>query len=451
MSRIKKQAASNRAVATVPTPQSGWVSFLKRISIWLLTLALAYAISLLWNYRGRANQIDFSHYYVSALAMRQGIDPYVTDLTPLATSLGLDVAEMNHATYPPTFVLCFEPLTLLSPLSAYWLWIAMNVLFLATALYLLLDGFPRDTKLRLSLVGLAILYTPVTYHFYYAPTSILILLLLILFMRWLKSERCALAGYMLALAVLLKVFPAILIGYLLLRRQGKAIVYTGLGLFVGGAVTLTLAGVERSLHFFQVLPFLTSPLWLSRTGNMALGAMVSRLFWFSAGLGGPGVEFARRVAVVMAELAILALTVRATLASSRLSDNGDERVIALWVVTAILLSPTAWIHYLVLLLIPFALLVRQRLRGEASLRATRLGLASYLITEVLVVVVSAVSLGFRETAKWAPLAAMVGWSLSLLLAYAAAYFLAVDTMHTPVAATGRTPRGGPVAALIGLV
>ena len=444
MPRIKKQTASNRVVATVPTFQSGWVSFLKRISIWLLAIAVAYALNLFWNdLPDRANQIDFSHYYVSALAMRHGIDPYTTDLKPLATSLRLDVGEMNIGTYPPTFILCFEPLTWLSPLPAYWLWIAMNIVFLATALYLLLDRLPKDTDLRLALLGLAILYAPITYNFYYAQTQILILLLLILFMRWLGSGRHALAGFMLALAALLKVFPAILIGYLLLRRQGKAIVYVGLGLIVGGVVTLTLVGVELSLHFFQVLPFLTSPYWLSSSDNVALDAMVSRLFWFSANSDGPGVEFVRRAAVVTAELAVMALTVRATLGSSRLSDNSDEHVIALWIVTAILLSPTAWIHYLVLLLMPFAVLLRQRLYGGASLRSARLGQASYLIAEVLIVVLIAGNLAFEKLPNWVRFGEMIGWSFSLLLAYGAAYSLAVDTLPPPAAVTTRASRRGP--------
>lgn len=436
-----RRVAADRVLAPVPVHRSGWFARLRRISIWVAALALVYSFSLLRDLPVWVNQIDFSHYYVSALAMRQGVDPYTTDLKPLAVSLGLDIAEMNHATYPPTFVLLFEPLTLLSPLAAYGLWFAMNIGFLATALYLLFDGLPGDTDLRLALLGLAILYPPITYNFEYAQTQILILLLLILFMRCLDSGRQALAGFMLALAALLKVFPAILIAYLLLRRQGKAVVYTGIGLIFGGVVTLALVGVERSLHFLQVLPFLTSPYFLSRASNVALDALVSRLFWI--GSGDPGMEFTRRAAVVAVELVLLALTVRATLRSSTLSDNGDDRVIALWVTTAVLLSPTAWIHYLVLLLIPFAVLLRQALRGEASPRATQLGLTSYMVAEALMVGLAAVSFEFGELPNWALLSAMIGWSLSLLLAYAAAYSLAVDAVPTPVTATSRTSRGGP--------
>lgn len=153
----------------------------------------------------------------------------------------------------------------------------------------------------------------------------------------------------------------------------------------------------------------------------------------------------RRAAVVVAELLILALTVRATLRSSKLSDNSDDHVIGLWIVTAVLIAPTAWFHYMVLLLFPFAVLVRQLLRGAASPRAAWLAVASYLITESLM----AVYIGFGQLAEWTrqlpywtKLPSMVGWPLSLLLAYAAAYFLVIDRMPR-AAARGRESRRRP--------
>src|SRR5208282_217234 len=115
--------------------------------------------------------------------------------------------------------------------------------------YLLLDHLPQDNDLRLSLVSLAILYLPITDNLVFAQTQIAILLLLTLFMRWMASGRFALAGSVVALAGLLKVFPIILVGYLLARRQWKAILYAGLVLVVGGLLTLGLIGVGRTLEF----------------------------------------------------------------------------------------------------------------------------------------------------------------------------------------------------------
>jgi len=437
---VKNSTAANRTGETAPASGSLFASLLRRGSIWLLAVALIYAFELFRDFSALSTQIDFSHYYASALAMREGIDPYTTDLTPIAASLGLDLAEMKLATYPPTFVLCFEPLTLLPPVPAHWVWAGMNVVFLAIALYLLLDGLPADTDLRLALAGLAILYAPVTDNFFYAQTQILILLLLVLFMRWMKSGRYALAGSALALAVLLKVFPAVLVCYLVLRRKERAIAYTGLGVVLGGVVTLVLVGVARSLHFLQVLPFLISSDFLGRPENVALAAMVTHLF--RAVSQAARLELARRVAVLIADLGLLALTAHATLKSSKLSDGGDEHVIALWVVATVLLSPTAWMHYLVLFLLPFAVFVRLHLRGEAPPVAAGLELASYSIVELLMVVylaLGALAGWMRQVPAWAPVPSMVGWNISLLLAYAGAYLLAVQTMPARVAAASAAP------------
>jgi len=426
MSPARKPALADREspeASAVPTRLSGLFVFLNRASISLSALALVYAFTFLPGLAARANQFDFSHYYVSALAMRQGIDPYLTDLTPLATSLGLKINEINHATYPPTFVLCFEPLTLLPPLPAYWLWVGMNILFLAGALYLLSKGLPKNNDLRLALVGLAILYAPVSDNFYYAQTQILILLLLTLFMRWMESGRQRLAGAILGVAVLLKLFPLILVGYLLLRRQRTALLSAGLTLISGGVLTLALVGLGRSLGFFQALPFLTDPYWLGRPANVALGAMVSRMFWYSAGYFDPAADFIRSTEVLLSQLFLLGLTTHATLKSSKLSGNREQHVIALWIITAVLLSPTAWFHYLVLLLIPYALLVRQLLRGEASMVAAWLGLASYVLAEFLMPTF-VLQLAIPNWATW--FLAIVP-SLSLLLAYGSVYSLTLGS------------------------
>ncbi len=426
MSLTKKSALAepeSSEASAVPARLPGLFVFLNRSSISLSALALVYAFTFLPGLAERANQFDFSHYYVSALAMRQGINPYLTDLTPLAASLGLEINEINHATYPPTFVLCFEPLTLLPPLPAYWLWVGMNILFMAVALYLLFKGLTKNNDLRLALVGLAILYAPVSDNFYYAQTQILILLLLTQFMRWMESGRQRLAGAILGVAVLLKIFPLILVGYLLLRRRRTALLSAGLTLIFGSLLTLGFVGLDRSLNFFEVLPFLTDPYWLGRPANVALGAMVSRMFWFSAGYLDPAADFIRSAEVLLSQLFLLGLTTHATLKSSKLSGNREQPVIALWVITAILLSPTAWFHYLVLLLIPYALLVRQLLRGEAPMLAASLGLASYVSAEFLMPTF-VLQLAIPNWASWF-LAAVP--SLSLLLAYGSAYSLTLGS------------------------
>ncbi len=79
--------------------------------------AMLHALLIFGQVRGRVAHWDFSHYYLSALAMRAGVNPYTTDLRPLGRALGIEAIE--HATYPPAFLLCFEPLTLMKDLFGW--------------------------------------------------------------------------------------------------------------------------------------------------------------------------------------------------------------------------------------------------------------------------------------------------------------------------------------------
>ena len=82
-------------------------------AIWLATILHLAVVC--WKLPARVDRPDFSHYYASALAARKGLNPYTLDLKAYAARLGLHVGNNIRATYTPTFILCFEPLTLLSP------------------------------------------------------------------------------------------------------------------------------------------------------------------------------------------------------------------------------------------------------------------------------------------------------------------------------------------------
>ena len=63
---------------------------------------LGYAVA---QAASRTRLWDFSHYYVAALAMRAGLNPYAIDLRPLGRQIGLD--GIARATDTPFFILCF--------------------------------------------------------------------------------------------------------------------------------------------------------------------------------------------------------------------------------------------------------------------------------------------------------------------------------------------------------
>jgi hypothetical protein len=390
-----------------------------RVVLGISALAAVYLIVLIVRVQRRSNQADFSQYYVYALAMRSGQNPYTVDLTSLAASQGLNIV-WKHATYTPTFILCFEPLTLISPRAAYWTWTVISLACLGAALFLLLNQ-ECDLPSALLLAAAAVLYEPLASHFHFAQVQLTILLLLTLVMRSLRRGHEAAAGLALAVASLLRLFPVIFVGYLLMRRKWQALFYMGLALAVGAAITWGFLGTTRAQGFFQMVDPLSRQLKVP--ANMSVAALVSRLFWRLAGPSHPSIELGRRMAVGLAEMVIMTLTILASAKRGWTADE-DDAVFGLWVVTMVLLTPTTWGHYLVLLFLPFSLLAKAAASGAASARAIWLAVGSYLLTQASMVpadrlfwlLPQKLSTGLTEiTALW------------LLLAYASLFCLVVDS------------------------
>lgn len=375
---------------------------------------------------GRANKWDYSIYYSSALAMRRGMNPYTTDLTPLARSLGFELGKINHATDPPTFVMCFVPLTLLAPRTGFYVWTAINAGAFLLALVLLFrwtPGFRRDPALALA--ALAILFPPVIDHLVFGQNKMLVLLMFVLMLRWMERGRDAAAGLILAFATLLRAFPMLIVGYLILMKRWRVVAYTMAGLAVGGLLTLALAGFSSTFSFLLAPTYLTEQWRELLPGNIALGPTVSRMFWYVFGVHlGAVLDWTRKIASWGAELGLLALTVKATVASPS-HDDPDGRLFILWIVTAVLVSPTSWFYYLVLLTIPIVRLSAAAANERTSLRALWAGVACYTLAWLYFTGVDMRSqqLALHPNA----LVWRVGASPIGLLAYLSLYWFAVDS------------------------
>jgi hypothetical protein len=187
------------------------------VIIWLGVIFHSFA--LLTQLPSRPNHFDFSIYYASGLALREHRDPYTTDLNSIAPELNLEIEPMRYATDPPTYLLAFEPLTLLPLQQAFWVWEALNLAALLASLALLFRGSGLGVWRALAIVALALLYPPVGEHFFYGQNKIFVLLMLALMIRWMADGHDAPAGLILGVAVLMRGFPLLLVGYLLLRRR----------------------------------------------------------------------------------------------------------------------------------------------------------------------------------------------------------------------------------------
>jgi len=355
----------------------GWTGASIVIVAMVWTLAIIHISRLAKEVQYRSFSNDFCSFYSSDLALRAGLDPYTADLPAIEHQLGTH-SRIPHATEPPTQLLLFEPFTYFSLRAGFWVWIALNLLALAASLGLLLG--PRsglNYQIAWMLVALAILYSPVSSHFVAAQNKFLTLLTLVLMMRCMENGYDGSAGLLLALAGLTRIFPFVIGGYLLIRRRWRVMLYAAAGSLLFGAITVAFIGAANSLSFFHSA-LATSSRFRDSDVNASSVTLVSRMFWHS-GYSGPAVELLRTTAVVISVVLVLTISTRATL-KQPIAEDLDWRAFSLWIITSVMLFPSAKEYYLVMLLIPFAALAAAAAHGRASHRAIGMAAASYLLS-----------------------------------------------------------------------
>jgi len=410
--------AANQSSHTIPdaAPERNLLGVILRICVPALlwtVVAIAAPVFIAQIYHGdRATQEDFAVYYFLAQELRHHINPYSINVIDQGRLSGLNIHGIVRATDPPTFLVAIMgPLTLLPLHTAYWIWQCANMACLIAAMCLLIG--PRSALpiwVKFTLAGLVALYPPVASHFWFGQSKFILLLLLVLMMRSLKRDRAAIAGSALALATLMRVFPIVMSGYLVLTRKWRALGCTVAALIFGAAVTLAFAGFSNCLDFIRTLPSIGNASWNTIQRDLAASVFISRQLraWFpNAGLALGSLSL---LLMLVVDLLVLTATTLATLALPAREDP-DSRIFSLWVATAVFLLPVAWDYDLTLMLIPFSQLAVVAARGAASRRAIAMAVLSYaLLVWWEYLALSANEFGF----------------LAMLTAYLSAYWLAVD-------------------------
>ncbi|MFZ0677009.1 glycosyltransferase family 87 protein [Candidatus Binatus sp.] len=403
--------------------------------IWICALLLL--IGTLTKMPDQWHRRDFSNYYESAWAMRHGIDPYSTNLTLIGAQLGLETNWLVHASQTPPFLLCFEPLTRMRPRVAFWIWIAINFSALTIAMYLLL--MPRrglSGRTALLLVGLMLMSAPVNLNFYWGQSQLIVLALMVAAMRAMERDHDGAAGLLIAAAALLRAYPVLLVGYLVLRRKWRAVIFAMAGIAAGGFATLAILGLPQTLSFIHGALWLTDYRVVSPVDNLSLGPFVSRMFWsLTSTAPGSSADWVRRAAIATADVVVLGLTIRATLVDSDRRDP-DWRIYSLWIATAVMLTPVGWHHYLVLLAIPFVQIVASATEDRSNSRAIWMAALAYFLSAISLRAFSRFMVppptAFQLALPWLARALEETSFVALLTGYISAYWFATDQVRVPM-------------------
>lgn len=313
---------------------------------------------------------DILQEYLLARATLAGDDPY-RPLPHLAYDY-LSVRDpqiLPHPTpHPPSVI----PLVIWMGLVDYgFVTIAWMVLELACVVWIgwhiaqRLAVAPRwfwGLMIALALVG----WHPVTLELVYAQLMILLLVLLLLGLRFSMQDRDIVAGILIGLAVAIKLMAWPLWLLLILRRQWRAL-FASLACFSClSLVGFSIIGPNHAMTYYLEVSRNVSGLYRACTYNYSLSTIGWRVFSGAQcdtiiGVVAQPLVLNSALVHVVAWALPVALLVCCLIACVNTEDL--ELQYALMVGACILVSPIAWMHYLVLAVIPFVVILT-RLRGK---------------------------------------------------------------------------------------
>jgi hypothetical protein len=291
---------------------------------------------------------DFSQDYLASQALLAGQTIYNPEF------------YNNH---PPFDMLLILPLALLPFHTAFLIWSAI-ALFCYGAIGLIIV---RELKIGLApywvalIVGLALCWSPFQEQMALGQWSLLIAACLIGCWALLRHGRDRMAGVLLGFACLIKLFPGLLIIYLLLRRRWWAAGIASATAALGSLLALAVVGPSDTLDFFLRIAPSNGVALAAYPLNVALAGPISRLLvdgtWVRPVVVAP--QLANWLIRLMSLVVLIVLARQSWRAPA--TRRGDDLTYAAVCVAMLLISPLTWQHTFMLLILPFGLLLHDLL------------------------------------------------------------------------------------------
>jgi hypothetical protein len=248
--------------------------------------------------------------------------------------------------------LFFLPLAALSPSHGLVVWAVASLVVFGWSTWASL----RALRWRLPIVAWAAL---VVYLLAWGPAAAFSLTLQVSFLlmgpvtaSWLaaRAGRSTSAGAWLGIAASAKPFLLLVVLYLALRRDTRALRAFGVVSVLFVLAGLAVFGPHSYVDWATQLSRVS---WASHYMNASLGGMMERLFGVRQHAGFGDLPWMRFAVLPVASLAIGVVTLRAAVRPPR-TPAGEDHAWAALLLAAILLSPLGWVYYLWIALWPVA-------------------------------------------------------------------------------------------------
>jgi hypothetical protein len=263
-----------------------------------------------------------------------------------------------------------------------------RILFFHRVINTLLIGAIGLTWLRMwglrlvSAAGAGVLillnFRPIADTLAFGQIDLALLLLLILALWALRDERDLVAGILVALGTLFKIYPLILLAFFVIKRRWRTLAGFAVGMLVFNALSIAVMGWEmHRVYLTEVFPRIGGT--TAQDQNQTISGFMARFVASPA-----DVQIFRDRAISLPATAISGLVALLgcglALGAARPRTTAFALQYSVFLLLMVLVVPAAWMHYETLLFVPFgALLLHLHDHAVPLPRAAALALGFALI------------------------------------------------------------------------
>jgi hypothetical protein len=313
-------------------------------------------------------KVDFVAYYNAAMAFKHGLPIYDHMIRFFQEGI-FDYKGPNPYVYPPGFVILLSPLAYISFEHASLIWNLLNHIFFLLGIILLMKAIKNEYSWVewITLIFVFMNFTPLFMDYLVGQCNTLLFFLVAAGLYFYRANQGVCAGIALALATMIKIIPGLLLAFMLWKRQYKA--------FVSGLILLVLI-TGYSFVFFDVDMYVwyfkfmgKQNLFNAYHDNHALTGFFSRFLvdsvWTKGMFNSP---LTAQIAIFVSSALMIFWLFYITRRRYNHLDDRNLREYSLVVLTMLLTSKMTSTPYLVMLLIPFAVIVHELFQNRPVTR-----------------------------------------------------------------------------------
>ena len=308
---------------------------------------------------------DFFQDYASARNYHEKLPVYtdhnITAMLYLDTRLkgGDEYFSFKVNAHPPSSILIFLPFGKLDFYRAYAIWNLFGMILFVVSIILLLRELNVKANIWIISPMVVAILAGNTVCEVVRLGQLGFILLFLFVLIWIadRSRMWTTAGFLLAIAISIKLFPAFLMIYFAAKRRWSALISCLVSIVAIASVTAMIFGISTYREYFiNVFPrfYWFKNAWFNVSISGYFGRLldaapsIERHFFITEPL-----FYSPTTAYILSSFFSM-ITISIYLYSSMFCETGNNKDLSfgLSLIVMILVSPIAWDHYLVILTIP---------------------------------------------------------------------------------------------------